>query len=278
MPKHRKLFKMPVRKPHLWIFQCNVLTHWEKRCPRDQTWVWLKIFLIKINKWLKNPVKSRHDSMIPIKHWFHWPFLDFHSMSSIFGGFSFDFIDFLGGLLLNFVDPLGIRLSAMIRISSWLNQLSRNWLRKQLMTRVDSSGIDSDWPMTQNALLIFDSNQLMTKAKSIWFSVDSRFNPEPYPCLQGTTIQERLFTLLEIDCPGNTVRENISAAYQGVVHHLMGREVEKLCLSPDSNQGPPTSQAMMLPLSHQELALCWLKLGLSYKGMEAMSKNANWWM
>ena len=78
---------------------------------------------------------------------------------------------------------------------------------------------------------------------------------------KGPTIQERSFTLLEIDCPGNAVWENVSAAYQGVVHHLLGREVEKLSPGPDSNWGPPTSQATMLPLSHRELAFCWVKFG-----------------
>ena len=93
---------------------------------------------------------------------------------------------------------------------------------------------------------------------------------------EGSTIRERSFTLLEIDCPGNAVLENISAACQGVVHHLLEREVEKPCPGPDSKRGPPASQATMLPLNDRELALCWFKFGLSYKGMEAMTKNANW--
>ena len=43
--------------------------------------------------------------------------------------------------------------------------------------------IDSDWPMTQSASSFFDSNHLMTQAKSIGFWVSSRFDSESYPCL-----------------------------------------------------------------------------------------------
>ena len=87
---------------------------------------------------------------------FRWPFL----------GLSLNFVDIFWAL--KFLDSNPLMTQAV--------SISKNWIES---THHDSSGIPSiysDWFMTQSASPFFDSNQLMTQGKSIWFWVDSLFD------------------------------------------------------------------------------------------------------
>ena len=85
------------------------------------------------------------------------------------------------------------------RLNSWLKQLSRNCLRinswlKWIPRYWFRSTHDSE------CFPIFDSNQLMTQAKNIWFWADSWFDSEPYPCLSKTVSRVRLQPLVSESC------------------------------------------------------------------------------
>ena len=261
-------------KPNLWVFQCNVLQqpHWENdvqgtRHRYDWHYFWLNQLMTQKSSRIKSWLNNSNQALILSTF-----LLDFHSILLIFSGFLFNFIDFWA--ITKFHWPFWTfnqcHDSNQLMTQSPFQELTQN----QLM---DPSGFLRHWFRLTHDSKCFAhfSIQINSWLKQKAFDSESTHDltlSHTHVC-KGSTIQERPFTLLEIDCPRNTVPENISAAYQGVVHRLMGREVEKLCPGPDSNRGPPTSQSMMLPLSHQELAPCWLKFGLPYKGMEAMTMH-----
>ena len=58
------------------------------------------------------------------------------------------------------------------RFSSWFKRLFQELTQNQLKTQVDSEALIQIRLMTKNASRLFDSNQLMTQAKSICFWVD----------------------------------------------------------------------------------------------------------
>ena len=140
--------------------------------------------------------ESRHDSMMLFAASILWPFLGIQIycwlgmtflgsplkcwLCMIFFG-ALDSSVFLTNWLKSAHDSTSIsetRISSTHELTAF-QKLTQN----QLLTQVDSPGIESDWLMTQSASPFFDTNQLMTQAKSIWLWVDSCLHSEPYPCL-----------------------------------------------------------------------------------------------
>ena len=120
--------------------------------------------------------ESSHDCTIRINCWFHWPFLGFHNFVDLFWVFTI-FRDIFWAF-----DS-----GALIRTNSCdSSSMSKTWIDSthdssgfpgtDSESTDDSSGFPRywlDWLMTQNASSFFDSNQLMTQTKIIWFWVDS---------------------------------------------------------------------------------------------------------
>ena len=93
------------------------------------------------------------------------------------------FRSFFFGLSLKFVDFFGHSTKRLDSNPLMTQAVSRRLESIQLMTKVDSPGIYSDWLMTQSVFQFYDPTQLMTRAKSIWFWIGSWFDSESYPSL-----------------------------------------------------------------------------------------------
>ena len=131
--------------------------------------------------------------IIRINCWFRWPYLLSLNFVNLFRAFNKFCWPFWGFPLMCYVCMTLLGHSNQVpwfESAHGSSSISKTWInsthdstafqeltQNQLMTQVDSQGIDSVRFMTQSAYPFFDSNELMTLAKkNIWFVVSELEN------------------------------------------------------------------------------------------------------